>query len=69
MDFLLQEFDVLIREKKGCENTVAGHLFQMSPIEETEDKRPRKDEFDDEHILAVIGIPWFTDYANYLVGV
>ena len=65
---LLQEFDVLIRDKKGCENTVADHLYQMSPIEETEDKRPRKDEFADEHILPVIGIPWFTDYANYLVG-
>lgn len=40
----------------------------MSPIEEMEDKRPIKDEFDYEHILAVIGIPWFADYANYLVG-
>ena len=33
-----------------------------------EEKRPIKDEFADEHILAVIGIPWFTDYANYLGG-
>ncbi|XP_050889325.1 uncharacterized protein LOC127094545 [Lathyrus oleraceus] len=64
----LQEFDVEIRDKRGYENTVADHLSQMSPIEEIEDKRPIKDEFADEHILAVIGIPWFTDYANYLVG-
>ncbi|CAI8606389.1 unnamed protein product [Vicia faba] len=40
----------------------------MSPIEETEVKRPIKDEFADEHILAVIGVPWFADYANYIVG-
>ena len=40
----------------------------MSPIEETEEKRPIKDEFADEHILAVINIPWFIDCANYLVG-
>ncbi|XP_058724967.1 uncharacterized protein LOC131596352 [Vicia villosa] len=64
----LQEFDVEIRDKKGCENTVADHLSRMSPIEETEEKRPIKDEFADEHILAIIGIPWFSDYANYLVG-
>ena len=65
---LLQEFDVEIRDKRGCENTIADHLSRMSPIEETEDKRPIKDEFADEHILTVIGVPWFADYANYLVG-
>jgi len=54
--------------RKGLKNTVADHLSRMSPIEETEDKRPIKDEFADEHILAVIGVPWFADYANYLVG-
>ncbi|XP_058755152.1 uncharacterized protein LOC131628322 [Vicia villosa] len=48
-----------IRDKKGCENTVADHLSRMSPNEETEEKRPIKDEFTDEHILAVIGVPWF----------
>ncbi|XP_050919496.1 uncharacterized protein LOC127137042 [Lathyrus oleraceus] len=40
----------------------------MSPIEENEEKHPIKDEFADEHILVVIGMPWFADYANYLVG-
>ena len=65
---LLQEFDVEIRDKKGCENTVADHLSRMTPIEETEEKRPIKDEFVDEHILAVTGVPWFADYANYIVG-
>ncbi|XP_050890760.1 uncharacterized protein LOC127096204 [Lathyrus oleraceus] len=56
---LLQEFDLDIRDKKGCENTVADHLFRMSPIEETEEKCPIKDEFIDERILAVTGVPWF----------
>ncbi|XP_050919717.1 uncharacterized protein LOC127137290 [Lathyrus oleraceus] len=56
---LLQEFDVEIRDKKGCENTVADHLSRISPIEEIEDNRPVKDEFADEHILAVDGVPWF----------
>ncbi|XP_050902589.1 uncharacterized protein LOC127114576 [Lathyrus oleraceus] len=56
---LLQEFDVEIRDKRGCENIIADHLSRMSTIEETEDKRPIKDEFAYEHILAVIDIPWF----------
>ncbi|XP_058774400.1 uncharacterized protein LOC131648682 [Vicia villosa] len=56
---LLQEFDVEIRDKKGCKNTVADHLSRMSPIEEKEEKRPIQDEFADEHILDVIGAPWF----------
>lgn len=40
----------------------------MSPIEETEEKHPIKDEFVDERILVVNGVPWLADYANYLVG-
>ncbi|XP_058766048.1 uncharacterized protein LOC131639583 [Vicia villosa] len=65
---LLQEFDVEIRDKKGCENTVADLLSRMTPINKTEEKRPIKDVFADEHILAVTGVPWFADYANYIVG-
>ena len=42
---LLQEFDIVIRDKRGCENTVADHLSRMSPIKEREDKLPIKDEF------------------------
>lgn len=39
----------------------------MSQIKETKEKHPIKDEFADEHILAVTGVPWFADYPNYLV--
>lgn len=65
---LLQEFDLEIRDKRRCENTVADHLSRMSLIEETKEKCPIKDEFVDEHLLAITGIMWFADYANYLVG-
>lgn len=40
----------------------------MSLIEETKEKHPIKDEFIDEQILDVVGVPWFAEYANYLVG-
>jgi len=65
---LLQEFDLEIRGKKGSENTVADHLSRLEKMDETEEKRPIKDLFADEHILAVTVVPWFTDFANYMVG-
>ncbi|XP_050908886.1 uncharacterized protein LOC127122625 [Lathyrus oleraceus] len=65
---LLQEFDLEIKDKMGCENTVADHLSRMSPIKETEEEHPIQDTFADEKILAVQEIPWFADYANYVVG-
>lgn len=68
MILLLQEFDLEIRDKKGSENIVADHLSRMSPIKEIEEKHPIRDAFADESILAIIGVPWFIDYANYLVG-
>ena len=49
-------------------NTIADHLSRMSQIKETEETHPIKDECADERILAVIGVPWFADYANYVVG-
>ena len=45
---LLQEFDLEIRDKKGCENTVVDHLSQMSPIEENAENHPIKDKFVDK---------------------
>lgn len=65
---LLQEFDLEIRDKKGTENTVADHLSRLEKMDETDEKRPIKDLFADEHILAVTVMPWFADFANYMVG-
>ena len=42
-------------------------MSRMSPIEETEESHP-KDAFADERILAITSVPWFADFANYLVG-
>ncbi|XP_058774424.1 uncharacterized protein LOC131648708 [Vicia villosa] len=56
--------------KKGAElKQLPENLkYVFLDTEKTEDTHPIKDEFADEHILAVIGVPWFADYANYLVG-
>ena len=65
---LLQEFDVEIKDKKGTENLVADHL---SRIEGTRDDVPVNDEFLDEKLFTIEdkrAVPWFADYANYLVA-
>ena len=66
--FLLQEFDVEIKDKKGTENLVADHL---SRLEGASDEVQVNDDFPDEQILAIDDkreIPWFADYVNYLVA-
>ncbi|CAN6695190.1 unnamed protein product [Malus baccata var. baccata] len=47
---LLQEFDIEIRDKKGCENVVADHLSRL--VREEEDL-PISETFSDEQLLSV----------------
>ena len=65
---LLQEFDLEIRDKKGCENMVADHLsrlVQEGPI--GDDEIPLRENFPDEHLWAIQGDePWYVDLTNYL---
>lgn len=65
---LLHEFDFSKRDKKGYENSVAYHFSKLSPIEETKEEQPIKNEFAGDHILAITSAPFFSYYANYLVG-
>ncbi|GKF67398.1 hypothetical protein Tco_0197077, partial [Tanacetum coccineum] len=55
--FLLQEFDVVIRDKKGVENLAADHLSRLEktfPLETL-----------GSVALHVYSTPWFADFANY----
>ncbi|KAB2625900.1 hypothetical protein D8674_026286 [Pyrus ussuriensis x Pyrus communis] len=47
---LLQEFDLEIRDKKGCENVVADHLSRMVREEES---TPILETFPDEQLLSI----------------
>ena len=62
---LLQEFDIVIKDKKGSENVVADHLSRLKNEEETKEEPKVKREFPDEFLLQVATRPWFTDMANY----
>ncbi|KAK8997928.1 hypothetical protein V6N11_012464 [Hibiscus sabdariffa] len=54
---LLQEFNLQIKDNKGCENLVAGHLSQL-PI--TTIDAPIQEEFPEEHLFLMQEvIPWF----------
>ncbi|GJY29394.1 reverse transcriptase domain-containing protein [Tanacetum coccineum] len=71
---LLQEFDVIIREKKGAENLLADHLSRL--------ENPHQDVLENKEItetfpLETLGMvsfrcdsntPWFADIANYHAG-
>nr|GFA88575.1 reverse transcriptase domain-containing protein [Tanacetum cinerariifolium] len=65
---LLQEFDIIIRDKKGTENLAADHLSRL--------ENPHKDVFENKDIdesfpLETLGkissgsTSWFADFANF----
>nr|GEV91565.1 reverse transcriptase domain-containing protein [Tanacetum cinerariifolium] len=71
---LLQEIDVIIRDKKGAENLAADHLSRL--------ENPHQDDLENNEInktfpLETLGMissrsdsstPWFSDIANYHAG-
>nr|GFB12361.1 DNA-directed DNA polymerase [Tanacetum cinerariifolium] len=68
---LLQEFDIIIRDKKGTEKLAADHLSRL--------ENPHKDVFENKDInenfpLETLGkissgsTPWFADFANFHAG-
>ncbi|GJX39204.1 reverse transcriptase domain-containing protein [Tanacetum coccineum] len=71
---LLQEFDVVIRDKKGAENLTADHL---SRLENPHQSELEKKEITETFPLETLGMitfrgdnnaPWFADFANYHAG-
>jgi hypothetical protein len=63
---LLQEFDIVIRDKKGTENVVADHLSWIQF--ETVQPLPVHDSFPDEQLFEITPRepPWYADIINYL---
>ncbi|GJT38872.1 reverse transcriptase domain-containing protein [Tanacetum coccineum] len=71
---LLQEFDVIIHDKKGAENLAADHL---SRLENPHQSELEKKEITKTFPLETLGMvtfrsddstPWFADFANYHAG-
>jgi len=62
---LIQEFDIVIKDKKGSENVVADHLSRLKNEEVTKEESKVRGKFPDEFFLQATTRPWFTDVANY----
>ncbi|CAL2266116.1 unnamed protein product [Prunus armeniaca] len=64
---LLQEFDLVIRDKKGSENVVADHLSRLvQGSNEEEDMLPLRESFPDEQLFTLEAKdPWYADIINY----
>ncbi|GJY95899.1 reverse transcriptase domain-containing protein [Tanacetum coccineum] len=70
---LLQEFDVIIRDKKGVENLAADHLSRLeNPHQDKLENKEITETFPLETLgsvaLRVDSTPWFADFANYHAG-
>ena len=62
---LLQEFDLEIKDKKGCENNVAYHLSRLANDEVTTLELEVLAEFLDDKLLIIKERPWFVDMGNF----
>nr|GEV67187.1 AT-hook motif nuclear-localized protein 10-like isoform X1 [Tanacetum cinerariifolium] len=68
---LLQEFDIIVRDKKGYENLAADHLSRLeNPHQSVLDKKEINETFPLETLNVVSfrgdsSTSWFVDFANY----
>nr|GEV55904.1 reverse transcriptase domain-containing protein [Tanacetum cinerariifolium] len=71
---LLQEFDVIIRDKKGAKNLAANHLSRLENSHQDElEKKEITETFPLETLSMIVfrgdsSTPWFTYIANYHAG-
>ncbi|GJZ18441.1 reverse transcriptase domain-containing protein [Tanacetum coccineum] len=68
---LLQEFDIIIRDKKGSENLAADHLSRLeNPHKDVLENKDINENFPLETLGALTSgnTPWFADYTNFHAG-
>ena len=60
---LLQEFDMEIKDKRGSENVVAGHLSCLESNKGIEDPIEIEESFSDEQLLVMEAhLPWYENF-------
>ena len=64
---LLQEFDLEIKDKKGCDNVIADHLSRVERSTAEEEKVILTENFLEEQLFKVsFQLSWYADIVNYL---
>ena len=64
---LLQEFDLEIKDKKGSDNVIAGHLSRVGKPAIKAEEREIAENFPDEQLFQLsLQSPWYADIVNFL---
>ena len=64
---LLQEFDLEIKDKKGCDNVIADHLSRVITTTVIEKETEVAENFPDEQLFQLsFQSPWYVDIVNFL---
>ena len=64
---LLQEFDLEIKDKKGCDNVIVDHLSRVEKPVVQEEEREITENFPDEQLFQLsLQSPWYADIVNFL---
>ena len=64
---LLQEFDLEIKDKRGCDNVIADHLSRVERNKAEEEEAGLIENFPDEQLFQLsFQLPWYADIVNYL---
>ena len=60
---LIQEFDMEIKDKKGCDNVIVDHLSRVEKTIVKEEENEVAEKFPDEQLFQV---PWYADIVKFL---
>ena len=64
---LLQEFDLEIKDKRGCDNVIADHLSRVERNKAEKEEAGLTENFPDEQLFQLsFQLPWYADIVNYL---
>ena len=64
---LLQEFDLEIKDNKGCDNVITDHLSRVERNKAEEEETGLTENFPDEQLFQLsCQLPWYVDIVNYL---
>ena len=64
---LLQEFDLEIKDKKGCDNVIADHLSRVEKPTVQEEEKEIAEHFPYDKLFQLsLQSPWYADIVNFL---